>query len=290
MSGAETTGEGASDKLFALIGATGLQGGATASALLATGARVRALVRDPRSAAAENLQQRGAEVVHGDLDEPESLRAALVGVDALSAMTTLVRGPEGEVEQGVAMADAAFAAGVHHVVYSSVGGAERHTGIPHFESKRRIEEHLESLGLWTTFVRPTFFMENFVRRSPPQVEDGILVLRMALRPTTPLQLVAVQDIGAVVVAALQEPNRVGASIEIAGDELTGPQIAAHLGDHAGVPARYESIPLDTLAGDFDRHAMFAWLDDLPAYQADFNATKLLAPEAHDLAGWLAVGS
>jgi hypothetical protein len=47
------------------------------------------------------------------------------------------------------------------------------------------------------------------------------------------------------------------------------------------------IPLDALAGNFDRHAMFAWLDDLPAYEADFNATKLLAPNAHDLAGWLA---
>jgi uncharacterized protein YbjT (DUF2867 family) len=185
------------------------------------------------------------------------------------------------------MADAALAAGVRHVVYSSVGGAERHTGIPHFESKRRIEERLESLGLRTTFVRPTFFMENFFRRAPPQVEDGILVLRMALSPTTPLQLIAVQDIGTVVVAALQEPNRVGASIEIAGDELTGPQIAARLGDHAGKPARYEPILLDALAGNFDRHAMFAWLDDLPAYEADFNATKVLAPNAHDLAGWLA---
>jgi uncharacterized protein YbjT (DUF2867 family) len=107
--------------------------------VLATGARVRAVVRDPRSAAAEKLKQRGAEVVHGDLDEPESLRTAFAGVGALSAMTTLERGPEAEVEQGVAMADAAFAAEVHHVVYSSVGGAERHTGIPHFESKRRID-------------------------------------------------------------------------------------------------------------------------------------------------------
>jgi uncharacterized protein YbjT (DUF2867 family) len=106
MNGADTVGEGASDKLFALVGATGLQGGATASALLATGVRVRAVVRDSRSAAAENLKQRGAEVVHGDLDEPESLRAAFAGVDALSAMTTLERGAEGEVEQGVAMADA----------------------------------------------------------------------------------------------------------------------------------------------------------------------------------------
>jgi uncharacterized protein YbjT (DUF2867 family) len=75
--------------------------------VLATGARVRAVVRDPRSAAAEKLKQRGAEVVHGDLDEPESLRTAFAGVDAL-AMTTLERGAEGEVEQGVAMADAAL--------------------------------------------------------------------------------------------------------------------------------------------------------------------------------------
>ena len=275
-------------KLFALVGATGLQGGATADALLATGARVRALVRNPRSARAKALDQRGAEVVRADLDDPASLRAGFAGVDAVSAMTTLLaRGPEGEVEQGVAMADAAFQAGVQHMVYSSVGGAERRTGIPHFESKRRVEEHLESLGLWTTFVRPTFFMENFTGRLPPRVEDGTLVLRLALRPTTPLQMIAVKDIGTVVVAALLDPNRVGASVEIAGDELTGPEIAARLGEHAGLPARFESIPLDSLADNFDRHAMFAWMDDMPAYQADFAATRRLAPEAEDLAGWLA---
>jgi uncharacterized protein YbjT (DUF2867 family) len=67
----------------------------------------------------------------------------------------------------------------------------------------------------------------------------MLVLRMALGPTTPLQLIAVREIGTVVVAALKEPNRVGATVEIAGDELTGPQIAARLSDHAGKPARYE---------------------------------------------------
>jgi uncharacterized protein YbjT (DUF2867 family) len=66
-----------------------------------------------------------------------------------------------EVAHGHAIADAAAAAGVPHVIYSSVGGAERHTGIPHFDSKRDIEEYLVARGLSTTFVRPVFFMDNF---------------------------------------------------------------------------------------------------------------------------------
>jgi uncharacterized protein YbjT (DUF2867 family) len=95
-----------------------------------------------------------------------------------------------------------------------------------------------------------------------------------------------RDIGTVVVAALLDPELVGASIEIAGDELTCEQIAVALGDHAGLPARFEPIPLD-LAGNFDRHAMFAWMQDPPSYQADFAATKRLTPGVYDLASWLA---
>src|SRR6266852_9559849 len=187
----ELIDDNAQDKVFAVVGATGQQGGATARALLAGGARVRALVRDPQAARAQAIQQQGAQLVGADLDDPASLRAAFASVDGVYAMTTSYtpRGTAGEIEQGKAMGDAALAAGVPHVVYSSVGGAERHTGIPHFESKRRVEEHLASLGLSTTFVRPVFFMENFAQYFAPQVEDGSLVLRQPLPPGIPLQLI-----------------------------------------------------------------------------------------------------
>jgi uncharacterized protein YbjT (DUF2867 family) len=285
----EPTDDNRQARVFAVVGATGQQGGATTRALLTAGARVRALVRDPQAAQAQAIQQQGAELVRADLDDPASLRAAFSSVDGVYAMTTSYaqRGTAGEIEQGKAMGDAALAAGVPHVVYSSVGGAERHTGIAHFESKRRVEDHLTSLGLSTTFVRPVFFMENFVRYFTPQTEAGTLVVRLPLPPGIPLQLIATDDIGSVAAAALLDPARVGPSIEIAGDERTGEQIAAVYGDQASLPARYEPIPLEALANDPDQQAMFAWFVKLPAYQADFAATKRLAPAVQDLATWLA---
>ena len=174
-----------------------------------------------------------------------------------------------------------------HVVYNSVGGAERHTGIPHFESKRRVEEHLEALGLSTTFVRPVFFMDNFIRYSGPRLEDGMLVLRMPLPAGIPLQMIAADDVGTVSAAALLDPVIIGGkSIEIAGDELPGEQIASVFGDHAKRPARYEPLPLDVLAEDPDQQAMFAWFAHPPAYQADFAATRRIAPSVANLATWL----
>jgi len=149
-------------KMFAVVGATGQQGGATVRALQAHDAGVRALVRDPQATAVRALADGGVQVVRADIDDAESMRRAFTDVDGVFAMTTFAgpAGTSGEVEHGKRIADAAAAARVPHVVYSSVGGAERHTAIPHFDSKRRVEEYLSALGLSTTFVRPTFFMET----------------------------------------------------------------------------------------------------------------------------------
>lgn len=274
--------------VFGVVGATGQQGGAVARALLDAGVTVRALVRDTGSAAARRLADAGAVLAPADLDDASNLRAALTGLDGLFAMTTMTGadGTEGEVRHGRAIGAAAREAGVVHVVYSSVGGAERGTGIPHFESKRRVEEYLAELGLSTTVVRPTFFMDNFASSGPRQ-EDGVLVLRSPLASGVPLQMVAVDDIGAVAAAALLDPVAVaGGSVEIAGDELTGEQIAAAFGTWAGKPARFEPLPLDVLSENEDMHAMFSWFRHLPAYRADFAATRTLSPDVQDFATWL----
>jgi uncharacterized protein YbjT (DUF2867 family) len=128
--------------------------------------RVRALVRDPGKPAAQALAARNVELTVGDLTDPASLDAFLDGADAVFAMTTpFTEGTDRETATGIAIADAAARAGVPHLVYSSVGGAERESGVPHFESKRRVEEHIESLGIHHTFLRPVFFMDNFSRYS-----------------------------------------------------------------------------------------------------------------------------
>ncbi|PVZ14511.1 NmrA/HSCARG family protein [Actinomycetospora cinnamomea] len=271
---------------LAVLGATGQQGGATARALLAADPAgpadltVRALVRDPASGAARALADAGAELGRADLTDQESLRAAFAGVDGVFAMTTSFtpRGTDGETADGIRIADAALAAGVPHLVYSPVGGAERHTGIPHFESKRRVEEHIEGLDLPATFVRPVFFMENL----SPSSEDGTTVLRLPLPAGVPVQMVAVEDIGRVAAAALRDPSRVPeGAIEIGGDEVTGEQAAEILG------GRYEALPV-TVLDDPDLRAMFTWFADArPAYRADFARTRELDPQVLDLAAWAA---
>jgi uncharacterized protein YbjT (DUF2867 family) len=279
-----------SRKPIAVVGATGLQGGATVRALLDANTPVRAVVRRTDSDAARTLTELGAGVVEADLENPEALRAAFTGVHGVFAMTTpgYDQRVDLEVRHGHAIADAAAAAGVPHVVYSSVGGAERHTGIPHFDSKRDVEEYLAARGLATVFVRPVFFMDNFAQFLTPAMEDGTLRVRLPLPPGIPLQMIAAEDVGTVAAAAVLDPGRVaGGAIEIAGDELTGEQIAAAYQHRYDVPARYEPLPIEVLGGDADQRAMFEWFARPPAFQADFVATKALAPRTKTFGQWLA---
>lgn len=274
---------------IAVVGATGQQGGAVASALLEKGALVKALVRDPDAPAAQSLVAEGAQLAVGDLTRPDSLVQAFEGVEAVFAMTTFTGpdGTRGEVENGRAIGEAVHKAGVRRVVYSSVGGAERETGIPHFESKRRVEERLQELGLDLTVIRPAFFMDNFASFSRPSVEDGTLVVRLPLPEGIPLQMVAVRDIGRASAHALLAPEDVpGGALELAGDERTGEEMAEAFGAARDLPARYEALPLSTLDGDADQQSMFSWFSRLPAYQADFAASRALVPDLLDLPGWL----
>jgi uncharacterized protein YbjT (DUF2867 family) len=275
---------------IAVAGATGAQGGAVVDALLEKGARVRALVRSAGSERARSLASRGVELAQIDAKDQASLSNALRGVDGFFFMTTPYgdsQNPDidGEIQQGVDFVDAATVAQVPHVVFSSVGGAERNSGVPHFESKRRIEEHLLGSDLRATIVRPVFFMDNFLSMAPT-VESNELVLRLPVPDGIKLQTVAVRDIGVVVAAALLNPAAVPASIEIAGDELTGSEIAATFGEHVGLSARYEPLPVEVLNGQDDLQKMFRWFADTPAYQADIAAVRRIDPDLWSLQTWL----
>ncbi|MCV7019419.1 NmrA/HSCARG family protein [Mycolicibacterium aichiense] len=273
--------------VVAVVGATGQQGGATARALLSAGVAVRALVRDPQKLAAQALIAAGAQLVIADFDDPASVRTAFDGAERVFAMTTMTsgRGTDGEINDGILIADAAKSAGVEHLVYSSVGGAERHTGIPHFESKRRVEEYIENIGIPATYVRPTFFYDNLLSQSS-ELEDGNIVVRLPMPDGIPLQMVAVSDIGAVAAAVLTDPSRVPiGAVEIAGDELTGSQIADVFGRRAGQPARFEALPA-AAAGDDDLRAMFTWFSTPPSYQADRALTAELDPIVQTFEQWL----
>lgn len=275
-----------SEKMIVVTGATGQQGGATARHLLAQGWRVRALVRDPNKPAAQALAAKGAELVQGDLDDRASLDRALAGAYGVFSVQTFMGpdGPAGETRQGKLLADAAQAAGVQHFVYTSVGGAERKSGLPHFESKFQIEEHIRGLGLPATILRPVFFMENL--RSPWMgPRDGVLAI--GLRPTTSLQMIAADDIGAfAALAFVRAREYIGKALEIAGDSLTGPQVADAFTRATGQPVRFVEQPLEQVRSfNAEMADMFAWFND-HGYAADIPALRKLHPGLMTFETWL----
>ncbi|MFF5719504.1 NmrA/HSCARG family protein [Streptomyces buecherae] len=253
-----------------VTGATGNQGGATARALLARGRTVRALVRDPDKPAALALRKLGAELVRGDLNDAGSLRAAMDGVDGVFSVQPLAYEPETlatEVRQGKAVADAARETGVAHLVYSSVGGAERRTGIGHFETKAEIERHILALGLPATILRPVFFMDNLLHYADA---TGERVLELPVRPDRPMQMIASEDVARFVDAAFTDPDRyLGRQLEIAADELTFTDVAQVYERVTGTPTRLVPLPIE--------ERMFAWFAE-EGYRADIPSLRELQPE------------
>lgn len=282
-----------------VIGGTGHQGGATARALLERGRAVHALVRDENAAAARQLRAAGASLVRGDLDDPSSLRRAMEPATGVFLALTMMTGPRvtadgvaAEERRGRLVADLAAEVGVGHLVYSSIGGADQHTGIPYVESKGRIEEHIRGLGLSATILRPASFMDNFSSFSRPVLDGNELVISLALSPNSGLPLIATRDIGVFAAMAFDDPHRYsGQPLRIAGDCLTGPQIAAAFGRACGRPARFRQLPIEQLrAFDEQVAAMFAWMDSRPPDVPDFAALRADHPGLMTFENWLAVTS
>lgn len=239
-----------SDLPVLVTGATGRQGGATARALLVQGIPVRVLVRNPDSDAAQALHTLGASLFKGDLNDPVSLRDACQGVRAVfSVQTPDMQDMDSDIERVHCqnLVEAAQAMHVPQFVHTSVSGSERvHPDKPgwddnwnanYYISKTANEELVREAGFasWT-ILKPSFFMENLVRPSfmfANYVEDRLLTI---LNPDTSLSLIAVEDIGKVAAAALQNPERFNQQdIELAGDRLTLKEIAAILSEFLGKP-------------------------------------------------------
>ncbi len=253
-----------------VAGATGQQGGAVANQLLDKGHSVRALTRKPDSAAAKALAARGAQIVQCDLLDRASLDAALNGVTAVFAVTTPYGSdPQTETKQGITMADAAKAAGVF-VVFSSVGSADRKTGVPHFDSKFEVEKHLRAIGADATIIAPVAFMEG-VLYGGEQLKKGVYA--SALTPTRKLQQIAVADIGAVAVAIFENPDRYrGKRFDLASDENSPEQIVATLSKVSGRPFNFVPLPMAAIRNAMgeDGELMFKWFEST-GYSADRSA-------------------
>lgn len=256
-----------------VTGATGQQGGAVARNLLRQGQKIRVLTRNPVKA--EELRKMGAEVVVGDLTDTASVNTALQGIKKVFLVTTpFEAGMETEVRQGITMVDAAKIAGVDHLVFNSVVSADRNTGIPHFETKWRVEQHILKVGIPTTILRPAFFMENFA--SPwmlPAMQKGKLVFPM--QPNRRLQMIALKDIGEFAAAAFLRPKEfIGQVIELAGDGMTIPEALDILSKSMASKIQYEQIPDDQLenALGHDMAVMFRWFNKV-GYNVDIPVLK-----------------
>lgn len=202
-----------------------------------------------------------------------------------SVQTMMEEGVEAEARQGKLLADAAKAAHIQHLVYSSVGGAEHNTGIPHFESKWSIEQHIRILGLPATILRPTLFMDMF-----ETFAFRTLMLSMVssfVRAGKLLQMIAADDIGVFAALAFAQPDKfIGQAVEIAGDALTPPQIRGTIQHVKKSPALYIPIP------GFIRSRMppelglmMEWFDRA-GYQADIPALRTWHPSLKTFADYL----
>jgi uncharacterized protein YbjT (DUF2867 family) len=276
------------DKIIAVTGATGQQGGAVARKLLADGWKVRALTRDVNKPAAQELASLGAEVVAGDMEDRAQLEAAFKGTYGVFSVQNFWLpnvGFEGEIRQGKNVADAAKAAGVEHLVYSSVGAAHRGLGQKHFESKWIIEQYIHSLELPYTILRPAAFFENF-NWERAFILNGTFNA-IGLRPEKERQLITVEDVAVFVASAFADPEQYfGKTIELAGDALTETQIADTFAKVIGRPVK---LAMPTGGGgrrsEEEMKAMFNFFNG-EAYDADIPALRKLHPGLLTLEGYL----
>jgi uncharacterized protein YbjT (DUF2867 family) len=274
------------EQIILVTGATGNQGGVIARHLLQRGKfKVRAMVRDENKPAAQALKQLGAELVKADFNDRASLDRALQGVYGVFSIQDFRDGASVEIRQGKAFADAAKAANIKHFVYSSVGSAERNTGIPHFDSKFQVEEYIRSISLPHTILRPVFFFYNY-NGMLPMVKNG--TLPQPLSPDTKLQQLSEEDYGEMVAEVFERPaDFANRAIEVASVEMTMPEIAAAFSHVLGKKVEYQQIPFEAFeqkAGE-EVTIMFRWFENV-GYTADFTQLKRDFPAPTDFESYL----
>ena len=262
-----------------VTGATGQQGGSLARLLLQKKHKVYALTRNAQSSAAQDLRNRGANIVKGDLDDTDSTKRAVKDLESVFLMgTPFEDGTEGETRRGKLMADIAKENNIERLAYSSVANADKNTGIPHFESKYKVEQHIKNLGIPHTIIGPTFFMENLLG---PGLEQGQLAL--PLSSSSVLQQSALQNIAEFSALVLERRKPfLGKRIDIASDEVTGEQAAKILSNVLGYKIRYVPVPLEQVyQANEDMARMYDWYGKVGT-GIDISALHQEYPEV----GWL----
>jgi len=279
-----------SDKTVLVTGATGRQGGAVIRHMRPKGWKLRALTRNTKGYAAQELARQGVELVRGDLENPASLEPALRGVYGVYSVQDFWSvGFRREVQQGKNLADAAKKADVEHFVYGSVGGAERSTGISPWETKWEIEKYIRQLSLPATILRPVAFMETYhILEVEMRLLKGQLV--HPVRGDKPFQTIATDDIGAFAALAFERPKEfIGMELEIAGSELTNIQAAEVFSRVLKRPVKFLRLPMliVKLFMDKEFYRMSRWFNK-DGFKANVTELRCKYPEVplRTLEEWL----
>lgn len=231
-----------------LIGVTGGTGHQAVRGLKAQGlTQLVAMTRDPEKPTSAALDSLGVTLVQGDLDNSASITRAMKGIDAvyLHALShdTHNADPE-EVTRGKAVARAAAEAGVRHLIYNSVDGCERNSGVPHMEFTYQVEQALDQAGVPNTVLRATLFMEEWWKHyTRPGIVQG--AYRVTHAADFKQQLIAVRDMGYIAGQLFKNPSdAIGRKIAVAADSLTPVEMASRYSDAQDIPVTFQALPLD----------------------------------------------
>ena len=278
-------------RTIVVTGATGLQGGAVARRLLQDGWHVRGLTRNVASKQAQALMALGAEVARGDMAEADSLRPVFEGAYGVyGVQNPFIGGPEAEVSQGKNVAEVAKDVGVEHLVYGSAGTGRKGTGVPSWETKLQVEDHMKALGLPLTILRPTAFMELMTHKKffPPVAAWQVMPRLMGSSRRLPW--LCTEDLGVIAARAFADPHSfVGKDLTLASDVRSLDECRSIYREVIGRNPRHVPMPV-WLFERFgfvgkDLTTMWRWLRT-GEVDLDTSRTRAIHPEALTVGGWL----
>jgi uncharacterized protein YbjT (DUF2867 family) len=305
----------AEKKIITVFGATGAQGGGLVRAILKdpnSEFAVRAVTRDVNSDKAKELKQLGAELVAADIDNPETIGQALKGAYGAYFVTFFWAhfSVDKEIAEAAAFAEAAKAANLQHVIWSTLEDTREFVPlddnrmptlqgkykVPHFDGKGESDQYFKNAGVPTTYLLASFYWDNFIHfgSGPKRGEDGVLAITLPIGDSK-MAGIAAEDIGKCAYGIFKEgPSLAGKKIGIAGEQLTGNEMAEAMGKALGEKVVYNKIPAEVFRGfgfpgADDLGNMFQFYDE---FAKELNQTRDVArsrelnPELLDFDNWL----